>query len=155
MDGAEYVWDLGDSLLAGFMSSYAPVPEHLRKRRTVNDGGERGGEAPELGGDDDVAGEDEDPGVEDEGVLEPDPSDEVLMNFPGKDETAGVASGSVPRTRRRLIKDGVHVAVQGPGVGSTMDTALDIPVSVVVLFYAINALFVYGDRCHYFSFYMV
>lgn len=129
MDGAEYVWDLGDPTLAGFMSSYAPVPEHLRKRRVVNDGDERSGEVLELGVDDDAAGEEEDPGVDDEDVLEPDPSDDILMNIPGKGETAEIASGSVPRTRRRLVKDGIHVAVKNRGMGLSMDTALDIPVS--------------------------
>lgn len=129
MDGAEYAWDLDDPTLTGFMSSYAPVPGHLRKRKALVGEDEQSEEVAELDGDEDVAGNEEDPGVENESLLEQDPSDEVLVRAPNKQKSVDPSAVSAPRNRRRLVKGGVHVALQGQGASISRETALNIPVS--------------------------
>ena len=133
MDGAEYTWDLGESALKSFMASYSPVPEHLRKLKNVVGEDERSDERIDLSEDTDIAGYEEDPGIEEEGALEPDPSDEVFISKPPS-EHAGVLTAGIPRTRRRLIKGGVHVSVQEPVAAISRGTTLDIPVSGAYLF---------------------
>lgn len=38
MDDAELNWHLDEASLGGFMSNYAPVPDHLRKKRKARVG---------------------------------------------------------------------------------------------------------------------
>ena len=128
MDGAEYTWDLGESVLSSFMASYSPVPVHLRKRKNVVGEDERGDERVDLSEDTDIAGEEEDPGIEDEGVLEPDPSDDALIANPSSEQAGALSTGGL-RNRRRLVKGGAHVSVSEPMVGPSKGAALDIPVS--------------------------
>lgn len=135
MDGAEYTWDLGESALASFMSSYPPVPEHLKKRRDAGEG-DRGDETVDLGENIDTAGVEEDPGTEDEGVLEADPSDEALLHMSGDRDVAGDLTTGVSRPRRRLVKDGGYVSHRGPGATFSREPSLHIPVSGVYILYS-------------------
>ena len=129
MDAEELAIDLDDSTLASFMSSYPPVPRHLRKRKDVTEGGDRSDEVEILDGDADVAGLEEEPGEENEDMLEPDPSDDVLLRMqPGQSGTGPLAAGS-SHGRRRLMKRGVHVSSTESEVDLSRESALNIPVS--------------------------
>lgn len=138
MDGAEAAWDLDDPTLASFMSCYAPVPEHLRKRKNVAEEDDRSEGQAEVSEDADVAGEEENPGIEDDNVLEPDPSDDVLMRASLDPQVVEPAPASAPRTRRRLVRGGVPVVVKEQKTSVPGESALNIPVSCYFLCNAIN-----------------
>ena len=129
MDAEELAMDLDNSILGGFMSSYAPVPGHLRRRRGVVEGGDRSDELDVLDGDLDAAGSEEEPGEDDEDVLEPDPSDEVLLEGQAGVSDTGLPTAGSRRVRRRLMKGGLHVSSVEDDVGLSEKSTLNIPVS--------------------------
>lgn len=137
MDGEEYQWRFDDAALGGFMSNYAPVPNHLRRRKktantscVISDGDD----IVDLEKDADAAGVEEEGGVENETLAVPDSSAEILLNKgPQLGPSAGPAD-ACKRIRRRLVKKTLHVGVAeevGEEVGTTFeDSALNVPVRV-------------------------
>ena len=129
MDAEEAAMDLDNSILGGFMSSYAPVPEHLRKKKGIVEGGDRSDELEVLDEDIDAAGSEEEPGEDNEHVLEPDPSDEVLLARQADVSDTGPSTAGPNRVRRRLLKGGLHVSSVEDEVVLSENSSLNIPVS--------------------------
>lgn len=133
MDDPELVWRADEVSLGSFMSTYAPMPEHLRRRRRAK---RAAGLSKNLGNvveqeqGNVVADDDEGVESEDETALESDPEDDIPLI---KRKVAGVEDPlAVPqrRTRRRLIKRS-----QGVGSSDMLDTdfetnVLEVPVSI-------------------------
>ena len=137
MDGAEYRWKLDDIALGSFMANYAPLPEHLRKKRGkagVADVADDGDVVMDLEKDPDAAGADEEIGVEDEDLLQPDLSDETLLSRARRVIPAATSNDGTRRVRRRLVKKDSQVDSQkglSGGVDTTFeDNALNVPVSI-------------------------
>lgn len=91
MDGEEFSWNVDDSTLSSFMSSYPRVPEHLRKRKRT--------------------------GVEVGNVAEEVEGNKTPLYVPNEDWEDNQPLANLGRARRRLMKHGTRVvsdAEHGP-----------------------------------------
>ena len=135
MDDAELNWNLDTVSLGSFMSNYAPVPEHLRRRRGIttgsaNVGGERVAEESDQGIDDATEKEVRSPVPDAES--DSDPEDSVPLNKRKLTTKADTSAVTPKRVRRRLVKAHVGpVFADVSGVEPETST-LNIPVSLYI-----------------------
>lgn len=129
MDNPEFRWQLDEAFLHSFMSTYPPMPDHLRRRRgsnrrSVTAGGVSAmGEAAQSV---DVTVETEDAMSGDVAALESDPDDNIPLSKRKVGGVDGPSSLSPRRVRRRLV---IKSALENSGTNLEVD-ALNIPVSI-------------------------
>ena len=116
MDNEEFVWDVTDPLWDSFMASYAPVPEHLRKKKGIVDG-DVVDDALDVEALVDTAGTDK--------VVVKDASKSLLSDDWDDDRPLAEAG----RARRRLVKQSARAEEVVDADTGIEEAALNIPVS--------------------------
>ena len=103
MDNEGFSWNVDDSTLVSFMTSYPRVPEHLRKRKGV---GASRDNLVDLGGSESGM-----TGMEVDDVSQGDAGNDVLPTH-GEDWEDNQPLAKLGRARRRLTKRGARVVDQ-------------------------------------------
>lgn len=101
MDGEEFSWNVDDSTLSSFMSSYPRVPQHLRKRKETGGSRRRLVDQSEL--------ESDMTGVETSGVPETTAGNKTPLHVPNEDWEDNQPLAELGRARRRLTRGGARV----------------------------------------------
>lgn len=135
MDDPQLHWHLDEVSLDSFMSNYAPMPEHLRRRRRVGGGASVEGVVvvDELEPGDDMSDGPGRVGSDIDLIADSDPEDNVPLAKRKAMSTVGSSPASAKRTRRHLVKRSQDVGSNNESVPVPDAGALDIPVSIYVV----------------------